>query len=51
MCIRDRYTIVGVLPKDFEFAPREIAEFFEPLRPTSECQKRRSCHDLIGRCV
>jgi predicted permease len=39
---------VGVLPKDFEFAPREIAEFFEPLRPTSECQKRRSCHDLIG---
>ena len=43
-----QYTIVGVLPKDFEFAPREIAEFFEPLRPTSECQKRRSCHDLIG---
>ena len=40
------YTIVGVLPQEFEFAPREIAEFFEPLRPTSECDKRRSCHDL-----
>jgi predicted permease len=42
------YTIVGVLPPDFEFAPREIAEFIEPLRPTGECQKRRSCHDLDG---
>lgn len=45
------YTVVGVLPQDFEFAPREVAEFFEPLRPTSECDKRRSCHDLdaVGR--
>jgi predicted permease len=41
-------TIVGVLPPDFEFAPREIAEFFEPLRPTGECEKRRSCHNLVG---
>ena len=42
------YTIVGVLPPEFEFAPREIAEFIEPLRPTGDCQKRRSCHDLDG---
>jgi predicted permease len=42
------HTIVGVLPRDFEFAPRDIAEFFEPLRPTTECEKRRSCHDLDG---
>ena len=42
------FTIVGVLPRDFEFAPRGIAEFIEPLRPTSECNKRRSCHDLDG---
>jgi predicted permease len=41
-------TIVGVLPPEFEFAPREIAEFFEPLRPTGECEKRRSCHNLVG---
>jgi predicted permease len=44
----ETYTIVGVLPPDFEFAPREIAEFFEPLRPTGECEKRRSCHNLDG---
>jgi predicted permease len=42
------YTIVGVLPQDFEFAPREIAEFWMPLRPSSDCDKRRSCHDLDG---
>lgn len=42
------YTVVGVLPPGFEFAPREIAEFFEPLRPTGECEKRRSCHNLNG---
>ena len=42
------YTVVGVLPPSFEFAPREIAEFFEPLRPTGECEKRRSCHNLDG---
>jgi predicted permease len=42
------HTVVGVLPADFEFAPREIAEFYEPLRPTGECEKRRSCHTLDG---
>ena len=42
------HTIIGVLPPDFEFAPREIAEFYEPLRPTGECEKRRSCHNLDG---
>lgn len=40
------YTIVGVLPQEFEFAPREISEFLVPLQPTSECDMRRSCHDL-----
>jgi len=42
------YTIVGVLPRDFEFAIRDNAEFWAPLQPTSECEKRRSCHNLIG---
>jgi macrolide transport system ATP-binding/permease protein len=47
----DAYTIVGVLPQDFEFAPRGNAEFWVALQPTHECQKRRSCHDLdaVGR--
>jgi predicted permease len=40
------YTVIGVLPKDFEFAPRDIAEILVPLQPTTECELRRSCHDL-----
>ena len=42
------HTIVGVLPEDFEFALRDNAEFWEPLQPTHECEKRRSCHNLDG---
>jgi macrolide transport system ATP-binding/permease protein len=47
----EAYTVVGVLPQDFEFAPRGNAEFWVALQPTHECQKRRSCHDLdaVGR--
>ena len=41
-------TIVGVLPRDFHFAPAEPAEFWIPLQPTSTCEKRRSCHNLYG---
>jgi macrolide transport system ATP-binding/permease protein len=40
--------IVGVLPRDFHFAPAESAEFWIPLQPTSTCAKRRSCHNLFG---
>ena len=42
------HTIVGVLPSDFQFALRDNAEFWEPLQPTRECEKRRSCHNLDG---
>lgn len=42
------HTIVGVLPADFQFALRDNAEFWEPLQPTRECEKRRSCHNLDG---
>ncbi len=41
-------TIVGVLPRDFHFAPAESAEFWIPLQPTGNCEKRRSCHNLYG---
>ncbi|HEY6969964.1 MAG TPA: ABC transporter permease [Candidatus Angelobacter sp.] len=41
-------TIVGVLPPDFHFVPSEPAEFWIPLQPTSNCEKRRSCHNLYG---
>ena len=44
----DAYTIVGVLPRDFAFAPRGNSEFWVPLLDKIECEKRRSCHNLDG---
>ena len=44
----EAYTIVGVLPQGFEFAPRGNAEFWVALQPTHECNKHRSCHNLDG---
>jgi predicted permease len=43
--------IVGVLPKDFHFAPAGPAGFWTPFAPESECDLRRSCFSLysIGR--
>jgi macrolide transport system ATP-binding/permease protein len=42
----EAYTVIGILPREFQFAPRDDAEFWTPLVPTRECDKRRSCHDL-----
>jgi predicted permease len=42
------YAIVGVLPQEFQFAPRGNAEFFTPLHPTGPCDLRRGCHSLTG---
>ena len=42
------HTIVGVLPQDFQFAPRGAAEFWTTLRPAGGCDTRRSCHNLGG---
>ena len=44
----DAYTIVGVLPKSFAFAPRGGAEFWVPLLDKNSCEQRRSCHNLDG---
>ena len=44
----DTYTIVGVLPREFAFAPRANAEFYVPLLDKSECESRRSCHNLFA---
>jgi macrolide transport system ATP-binding/permease protein len=41
-------TVIGVLPPDFQFAPRGAAEFWAPLNTLSECDLRRSCHNLNG---
>jgi macrolide transport system ATP-binding/permease protein len=42
------YTIIGVLPRDFEFAPGRDSEFWAPLLDKNGCEKRRSCHNLDG---
>lgn len=42
------YTIIGVLPKGFDFAPRGGVEFWTAFQPDNSCYKRRSCHSLYG---
>lgn len=42
------YTVIGVLPKDFQFAPRGRADFWATLHASNECDLRRSCHSLDG---
>jgi predicted permease len=42
------YTIVGVLPQDFQFAPRGNAEFWTTLHAADSCAQRRGCHNLNG---
>ncbi|HEX4020117.1 MAG TPA: ADOP family duplicated permease [Acidobacteriaceae bacterium] len=41
-------TIIGVLPKDFHFAPAGGANFWGLLDPSGPCEKRRICHNLFG---
>ena len=42
------YTIIGVLPRSFQFAPAGAAEFWTTLHPVDHCSTRRGCHDLDG---
>ncbi len=42
------HTIIGVLPRDFCYAPRPRAQFWTTLPTTSPCHIRRTCHDLTG---
>src|SRR5580704_5338987 len=44
----DAYTIVGVLPREFAFAPIGNKEFWTPLLEKNGCEQRRSCHNLDG---
>jgi macrolide transport system ATP-binding/permease protein len=44
----DAYTIVGVLPREFAFAPIGNKEFWTPLLDKDGCEQRRSCHNLDG---
>jgi len=40
--------VIGVLPREFHFAPAEPAEFWTTLHASGECDLRRSCHTLFG---
>jgi macrolide transport system ATP-binding/permease protein len=42
------FTIIGVLPQSFQFAPQGNAEFWTTLHATDGCMIRRSCHGLNG---
>lgn len=44
----DSYSVVGVLPADFQFAPLGEAEFWTLLDVKNACLLRRSCHNLNG---
>jgi predicted permease len=44
----DAYTVIGVLPRDFHFAPRGAVEFWTTLHDPTNCEKRRSCHNLFA---
>jgi macrolide transport system ATP-binding/permease protein len=42
------YVIIGVLPRDFSFAPAEPADFWTILKQTGYCETHRGCHNLFG---
>ncbi len=42
------FTIIGVLPRSFQFAPQGDAEFWTSLRAEGYCNARRDCHNLYG---
>ncbi len=41
-------TIIGVLPRDFHFAPAEPSDFWAIERPDGDCEKSRGCHNFLG---
>jgi len=41
-------TIIGVLPRDFHFAPAAPGGFFLTIAPRDNCGKQRGCHNFLG---
>jgi len=41
-------TIIGVLPRDFHFAPAAPGGFWLTITPVDECAKQRGCHNFLG---
>ena len=44
----EAHTVIGVLPRSFQFAPGEGAEVWTTLHAAGGCWERRSCHSLNG---
>jgi macrolide transport system ATP-binding/permease protein len=44
----DPYEIIGVLPREFSFAPAEPADFWSIEKAGGACEKMRACHNLFG---
>jgi predicted permease len=43
------FVVVGIMPREFSFAPVEPIDFWMPLQPApTGCDSRRSCHSLYG---
>jgi macrolide transport system ATP-binding/permease protein len=42
------YTIIGVLPEDFHFAPIGDSDFWAALNDPNLCDKQRGCHGMFG---
>ena len=41
-------SIIGVLPRDFHFAPAEPSDFWAAEKPDGGCEKARACHNMLG---
>src|SRR5271163_4442788 len=41
-------SVIGVLPRNFHFAPAGPAEFWLTIDPSSNCNKNRGCHNSFG---
>ena len=42
------YNIIGVLQREFHFAPVGQPEFWMAYQPSADCGTRRDCRDLYG---
>jgi macrolide transport system ATP-binding/permease protein len=44
----EAYTIIGVLPQEFHFAPRGRADFWTTFHDLNGCEERRFCHGMFA---
>jgi predicted permease len=42
------YVVIGVLPREFHFAPLGRPDFWTAMQPTRQCDLNRKCHTIYG---